>query len=174
MPFFRHFFFWWDIVLAFGPIKKPLRPNRAFMQYFQIPAKIFLYTRLSSVFSFLGEFCLKMKKTLDKRLYKKILAGIWKYCMKALLGLSVFLIGPKASTISHQKKKCPENEPFWNPHFRAEIGCLTAWSAGKALVQTILVGNESIVFKLLSGVSTCLIGQIAAEKSAFQFLNYQK
>ena len=67
--------------------------------------------------------------------------------MKALLGLSGFLIGPKASTISHQKKKCIKKCPFWNPHFRAEIWCLTAWSAGKALVQKILVGNWKYCIK---------------------------
>ena len=134
-------------MLAFGPIKKPLRPNRAFIQYFQIPPKFFCTSACQAFFSFLGEIRLKMKKTLDKRLYKKILAGVWKYCIKALLGLSGFLIGPKASTISHQKKKCIKKCPFWNPHFRAEIWCLTAWSAGKALVQKILVGNWKYCIK---------------------------
>ena len=80
-------------------------------------------------------------------MYTNILVGIWKYCIKALLGLSGFLIGPKASTISHQKKKCLEKGQFWNPHFRAEIWCLTAWSAGKALVQKILVRNWKYCIK---------------------------
>jgi len=45
---------------------------------------------------------------------------------------------------------------------------------GKRLYKKFWWGIESIVLKLLSGVSTFLIGPIAAEKSAIQFLTHKK
>ena len=86
-------------------LDKPLRP-KSFYNIFSNPYKLFFCTSAGQTFfDFWWNFTQNWKTYLTSAFTKKNLMEIWKYCMKALLGLSAFIIGPKSSIISNPKKK---------------------------------------------------------------------
>ena len=79
-----------------------------------------------------------MRKRLTSACTKKF-GGDLKVLYESSLGPKWLLNWSKSKHNISSEKSCTNFGPFWNPHFRSEIWCLTAWSAGKALVQKILV-----------------------------------